>query len=115
LAAARLLRIIGSIPLQRLSRRDVEGAFAVMLADGLSPVTVRNTRMVLHKSLADAVRLDRVMVNAAVGVTPPKTDRGSFRIDNFRADEAMDLWNNLQGRAIASANPKRRTGSCCRW
>ena len=79
-AAARLLPIIGSAPLRLLSRRDVEAAIALMLADGLSPVTVRNTQMVLHKALADAVRLDRVMVNAADGVEPPKTDRGSFRV-----------------------------------
>ena len=26
-------------------------------------------------------------------------------IGNFQADEAMDLWNNLQGREIASSNP----------
>ncbi len=79
-AAGRLLPIIGSVPLRRLSRFDVEAAIAVMLADGLSPATVRNTQMVLHKALTDAVRLDRLMVNAADGVEPPKIDRGSFRV-----------------------------------
>ncbi len=63
IAIGRVVKMLGEIPLSRLSGNDVVAWQDNLLhpdnsGRGLSPATVRNTRAVLHKALSDAVRLE---------------------------------------------------------
>jgi integrase len=72
----RLMPSLGQTRLDNLQPANVQDAYNVLLKRGLSLRTVQMSHMVLHKALADAVRLDLVARNACNGATAPRPSRG---------------------------------------
>ncbi len=78
-AVERITRFIGKRKLQALTVADVEKLYADLTATGaknggpLAAKTVRNSHIVLRKSLADGVRLGVVTRNVAASAKPPKS------------------------------------------
>ena len=74
-AIGRVLGPLGDLALSGLSVSDVVAWQDQLLhpdgGGGLSPATVRNTRAVLHKALADAVRLELLDRNPVAATDPP--------------------------------------------
>ena len=68
----RLVRQLGGVPLQSLTPMQLESAYARLRKEGgrngrsLSPKTVRNCHIVLHRALGDAVRLGLVPSGANI-------------------------------------------------
>ncbi len=94
-ACRRIATGIGSVNLRDVSSRQVT-AFSSSLVngqDGSAPVastTARNMHMVLHKVLADAVRLEMIPWNPADGATPPSVERGSYTV--WTADQMVEFF-----------------------
>jgi len=93
---------VGTIPLQKLSPRDLDGLYATLRARGgrggrpLRGKSVRNVHALLSKALGDAVRRGHLVVNPAAAVDPPAKDdsveRTAWGRDEVRAflDVAAD-------------------------
>lgn len=64
--------VLGKSPLAKLTAQQVQGLYAVKLASGLSPTTVRHLATVLYGALAQAERLGLVARNVASLVDPPR-------------------------------------------
>ena len=62
---------LGKVQLQDLAPIQIEETHVGQVKEGLSPKTVRNTRSVLRRALADAERLGLVLRNAAAAARPP--------------------------------------------
>lgn len=85
---------IGSVRLQELSAVHLNRLYADLLAEGrtqspggLSPTTVRNIHVQLHKALSDAVKWGRAEHNPAQHADPPST-----RTVVARRKAAMRTW-----------------------
>lgn len=77
----RLIRQVGGVQLQALSPMQLEAAYTKLGRSGgrggrsLSPKTVRNCHIVMHRALGDAARLGLVSRNVASIARPPAMDR----------------------------------------
>ncbi len=107
-----VLPYIGSIPLQRLIREDLDGLYATLLADGrhnkgggpLSAKTVRLVHAVIHKALADATRKGSVTRNVAGLADPPKlTTRARPKMRVWTADELRRFLELIEGHHLYDA------------
>jgi integrase len=68
-------RDIGAIPLRSLSPGHVNSLYGELEAAGLSAATRRLVHAVLRRSLADAVRWEKIKRNPAANATPPALPR----------------------------------------
>jgi len=71
---------LGSIPLTRLKGIDLQRYYARLLADGLSPQTVRHHHTLIHKALTTARKWGEVDVNVADGVELPRVSRREMAV-----------------------------------
>lgn len=71
---------LGKLPLTRLSPPHVQRLYAQLIAAGLSTTTVHHVHMVLHKALADALRLGLISRNVTAAVTPPRIREHQMRV-----------------------------------
>lgn len=83
---------LGDVELQRLTPAQVGGLYRKLLSEGrrrrpggLSPKSVRNTHVVMHRALRDAVRWGYVVRNVAEAVDAPKVKH-----------EDMKFWTPAQ-------------------
>jgi integrase len=103
----RLVRQIGGIKLQALTPLQLETAYAKLGKAGgrngrsLSPKTVRNCHIVMHRSLGDAVRLGLVNRNSASVARPPANDR--TEIVTWTADELQAFLDHVRGDRLFAA------------
>jgi integrase len=79
---------IGGIALARLSALDVEGLLNRLSRD-LSPKSVRNVYIVLHRALVQGQRWDLVARNVAGLVAPPHVPRRESRAPDIREARAL--------------------------
>jgi integrase len=63
---------IGELLLEDVEPVHLDGIYATMSAKGLAPRTIRYVHSIVHKSFADAVRKDLLVVNPAGRATPPR-------------------------------------------
>ncbi len=70
---------VGRLPLTKLSPQDLQGLYA-KLSQRLAPRTVGQVHRVLHKALADALRLGLLHRNVCDAVRPPKVTRVEMRV-----------------------------------
>ncbi len=70
----RIGAYLGHIRLDMLAPAHVQDCYNALLVDGLAPRTVHQAHMVLHKALADAIRVDLVARNVTEGVSVPRPD-----------------------------------------
>ncbi|MEP6660554.1 MAG: site-specific integrase, partial [Acidimicrobiales bacterium] len=95
IAADRITRQIGRMPLQALTPAQIEKLYTDLLENGnlrdrLAAKTVRNTHVVLRKALADAERLGLVPRNAAAAAKPPTAPRKEF--NTWSTDELREFF-----------------------
>lgn len=99
---------LGRIPLQKLSRADLNGLYDWLETEGgrsgkgLSPKTVANVHGIIHKALGDAVKWGKLQRNVADAVEPPKSPKPQtevWTVDQLRAfltqvreDRLYALW-----------------------
>ena len=94
MAANRISRQIGAVPLQALTPLQVESLYATLLVGGgaggraLAPKTVRNCHIVLRRALAEAERLGLVSRNpaaAARAVTAPRAEQRTWSSEELQS------------------------------
>jgi integrase len=95
-----LLPELGSIPLAKLSARDVQAAYGHLLGRGLSPSTVRLAHSVLHRALDRAVALHLVVRNATDAAKPPRSIRPAIR--TWTPEEARAFLAAAEGDELAA-------------
>lgn len=106
-AIGRVVAMLGDIPLSRLSGADVAAWQQQLLhpgdgGRGLSPATVRNTRAVFHKALADAVRLELLGRNLVASTDPPaNVARKTTGV--WTADELRHFLDHVSGHRLKLA------------
>jgi integrase len=100
---------IGTVPLQRLSARDLDRLYATLRERGgrggrpLRGKSVRNVHVLLSKALGDAVRRGHLIANPVAAVDPPARDdsveRTAWNLDEVRrflevagADRLHAVW-----------------------
>ena len=97
----RVLPVLGTHKLSDIRRSDVQRFINRMMADGLSPSTVRNSLMPLRAIYRQALALDDVAVNPTTGVQLPavrgKRERIASPSEGARLIAAVDdrhraLW-----------------------
>ena len=108
----RIVRVLGTVPLQKLSRNDVarlsgELAETTSRQTGkpLAAQTRRSVLVVLHRALGDAVAAGLIRTNPAQGVRAPKVRRGAMHtwtkeelagfLQATRQDRMGPLWHVL--------------------
>ena len=107
MAATRITRQIGAVPLQALTPQQVELLYATLLAEGgtggrqLAPKTVRNCHVVLRRALADAERLGLVSRNPAAAARAVVGPRAEQR--PWSADEIQRFFEALAGERLSVA------------
>lgn len=96
----------------------MQDCYNALLAGGLSARTVQQAHMVLHKALADAMRMDLVVRNATEGTSVPRPDRKEMETLSFgqlwqlfeatRSDRFAALWVLLgtSGHRVARPQPR---------
>ena len=107
MAANRITRQIGAMPLQALTPLQVESLYSTLLANGgaggrpLAPKTVRNCHIVLRRALADAERLGLVSRNPAASaraVAAPRAEQGTWS-----SEEIQRFFEALAGERLSMA------------
>jgi len=107
MAANRISRQVGAVPLQALTPLQIESLYATLLASGgaggrsLAPKTVRNCHIVLRRALADAERLGLVSRNpaaAARAVAAPRVEQ-----QTWSSAEIQSFFEALAGERLSMA------------
>lgn len=107
MAANRISRQIGAVPLQALTPLQVESLYATLLASGgaggrpLAPKTVRNCHIVLRRALADAERLGLVSRNPAAAARAVAAPRAEQR--TWSSEEIQRFFEALAGERLSMA------------
>lgn len=101
---AWILPHIGSLPLQKLSARDLDRLYGILRERGarggrpLRGKSVRNVHVTLSKALGDAVRRGHLVVNPVLAVDPPARDDSVERT----------AWSQAEVRAFLTAAAEDR-------
>ena len=74
--------VIGVVPLQSLTTRQIQGMYASLLKNGKSPRTVRQLHVILREALAHAVKWGLLARNPADATTRPRVER-----------EELEMWD----------------------
>ena len=103
----RLIRQIGGVQLQALTPLQLETSYAKLSQGGgrngrsLSPKTVRNCHIVMHRALGDAERLGLVSRNVASIARPPAIDR--TEIVTWTAEELQAFLGHVRSDRLFAA------------
>jgi integrase len=93
---------IGSVPLQKLSARDLDRLYRTLRkrggrgGKGLRGKSVRNTHALLSKAMGDAVRRGHIVANPVAAVDPPARD-DSVERTAWSADEVRRFLDVASG------------------
>jgi integrase len=91
---------LGGVKIQQMTANHLDRFYAKLSKSGLSPKTVHNVHVMLHKALHDAVRKSLLPRNPAEAADPPsikKADRGE-----------MSIWTPEQVRTFFDGIAKHR-------
>jgi integrase len=103
----RLIRQVGGVRLQELTPMQLEAAYAKLGQAGgrngraLSPKTVRNCHIVMHRALSDAARLGLVSRNVASIARPPAMDR--VEVVTWTAEDLLAFLDHVSGDRLFAA------------
>lgn len=90
-----IIPTLGKVKLQALSAQQIQAWKSKKLKEGLSPTTVSAMHMVLHKALADAVKLGLVVRNVCELVSPPRKRRQEMKA--FTEEQARQFLDAVAG------------------
>ena len=93
-----------------VQRRHVQGLADRLVADGLSPSTVRNALMPLRVIFRRALRDESSPSTRATGSSCPRT--AAARAGSSRAEDAAQLIAALPHRATGRCGRRRSTPGC---
>jgi integrase len=88
-ARLHLIPALGKRKLRQLQPAQLQGLYRQLLGRGLTPKTVRNTHIMIHKALDQAVKWDLAPRNVADMVKPPRVER--VEPDTLSAGEVRAL------------------------
>ncbi|MGI8825192.1 MAG: tyrosine-type recombinase/integrase [Chloroflexota bacterium] len=91
----RVVPYIGKVRLDQLKAPQVQASYTKLLATGLSKRSVEQCGTVLHKALADALRLSLVSHNASDLAQKPRPERTEQR--TLTADQLIRLFDTTAG------------------
>jgi len=120
MAVRRINAKVGSARLQSLTVLAIDQLYTGMLADGLSPKTIRNTHGVLRRALDDAVRTGLLLANPAASARTPSVRRPEFEtwtteeVKTFLSSTADDRLNALWT-VLAMTGMRRGEALGLRW
>ncbi|MDA0735350.1 MAG: tyrosine-type recombinase/integrase [Chloroflexi bacterium] len=107
---------LGSVSLQALAPREIQGMYAAMLDRGLSARTVLHTHRVLKQALGHAVKWGLLLRNVADGVTPPKPQLRETKMwDAATVNRFLEAARNSRFRDLyhlAVLSGMRRSETC---
>lgn len=112
--AAYILPHIGAVLLQDLTAPDVSALYGKLEASGgqsgrpLSPKTVRNVHLVLHKAFEDAVGWEMLKRNPAASAKPPTAKKAR------PAASSMTTWDDVQVREFLEVTADDRLSALWR-
>ena len=86
---------IGRVKIQQLTPDHLDGFYTKLVKQGLSPKTVRNIHVMLHKALKDAVRKNIIPRNVADAADPPKLNKADK--PPMKVWEPADLHRFFEG------------------
>lgn len=99
---------LGSVQVQSLGPDRLKRFYADLATvgrrrdgQGLSPKTIRNIHVLIHKALADAYAWDRLTRNVASKVKPPKVDRTEMHM--WDADQLRALLGHVRDDRLYAA------------
>jgi integrase len=87
-----VLPTLGARQIQQVTVDHLDRLYTQLVKSGLSPKTVRNVHVLLHKALKDAVRKNLIARNPAEAADPPKASRDGR--------EEMHTWTPAELRAF---------------
>ena len=91
----QLIPALGRQKLRQLQPTHLQSLYTQLLGRGLAPKTVRNTHIVIHRALNQAVRWDLAPRNVADLVKPPRVERAGP--DTLSVEEVRALWATVAG------------------
>ena len=102
LSLAHPQRLMGTIPLVKVTPRDIQGLYSTLLAEGKAPSSVKHVHVVLRAALEDAVTWDLISKNPTRGIKPPQpvphelviptVDQSRKFLRDVEADRFFALW-----------------------
>ena len=107
IAVGRIIGRLGDTNLNALTSAQVQGLQTDLLANGgrdgrpLAAKTVANTHVVLHKALADAVRLGLLDHNVVAAVAPPRVPRPDLSV--WTVDQLRDFLRAASSHRLSAA------------
>lgn len=107
---------IGTVELQKLTPRHIQGIYANMLERGLSARTVLHTHRVIREALSHAVRWGMLTRNVADAATPPRAQRkdiemwGVDTVNQFLEAANQNRFHDLYHLAVLTG--MRRSELC---
>ncbi|MEP7112315.1 MAG: tyrosine-type recombinase/integrase [Ilumatobacteraceae bacterium] len=107
IAVGRIVRRLGGTTLNSLTTTEVQDLQTDLLATGgrdgrpLAAKTVANTHVVLHKALADAVRLELLDHNVVAAVSPPRVPRPELSV--WTVDQLRDFLSVASSHRLSAA------------
>ena len=107
IAVGRIVRRLGDTTVGSLTPSQVQGLQSDLLATGgregrpLAAKTVANTQVVLHKALADAVRVGLIDHNVVAAVDPPRVLRPQLSV--WSVDQLRDFLSVVGSHRLSAA------------
>jgi integrase len=72
LSLVHVQRLIGTLPLTKVTARDIQGVYNALLSEGKANSTIKHVHVVLHAALEDAVTWELLPKNPTRGTKPPQ-------------------------------------------
>lgn len=85
----RIRPLLGDIPLEKLSARDLDRAYRAWTDDGLAPATVRQCHAIMHAALHQALKWGWLDRNPAQQASPPTVHKPDLRVPTFEQLNAL--------------------------
>jgi integrase len=103
----RIIKALGSVRINQLTREDVKSFYVSLVADGLSGRTIEMTHRTLRKALAEAVLSKRLLHNPTDSITLPTGSRKTAK------QKAISrAWTPEQIDQFLAANRDSRDYAC---
>jgi integrase len=117
---ADLGRLVGNVPLERLTAEDLDGAQSALKKEGKSDSTLKRAGVTANKALRDAVRWKLIPANPAIDANPipqPKSTPEAWTVGETKRFLKVALEDRWAAVWLLAASGARRRGEilALRW